>query len=221
MVSVLNSSPATQTLVLTGQTEEENNEDDPFTSSNIEVYSTHVHTAYSLVLARVPYTIPKAIYMYFNQQDTSCCPKSHICVAFNQDTSPIGILTLVCPNVFMLERFHSGSQEPGIETLFKLLLHMQASCEFVPVVASRSVLTRLHRSEVLVKQWGPPIGNQYYRSIMPDFPISICGNCNKVSGLISILLLSCLQLALLYGYYLMYIHTYSSIIIKSVHAMQL
>ena len=33
----------------------------------------------------------------------------------------------------------------------------------------------------MVKEWGAPIGNQYYRSLMPDFPISLCGSCNKVS----------------------------------------
>ena len=53
--------------------------------------------------------------------------------------------------------------------------------EFSPVKVSRLVLTRLHRSEVMVKEWGAPIGNQYYRSLMPDFPISLCGSCNKVS----------------------------------------
>ena len=54
--------------------------------------------------------------------------------------------------------------------------------EFSPVKVSRLVLTRLHRSEVMVKEWGAPIGNQYYRSLMPDFPISLCGSCNKVSS---------------------------------------
>ena len=49
------------------------------------------------------------------------------------------------------------------------------------VEVGRLVLTRLHRSEVMVKEWGAPIGNQYYRSLMPDFPISLCGSCNKVS----------------------------------------
>ena len=49
------------------------------------------------------------------------------------------------------------------------------------MVVGRAVLTRLHRSEVVVKRWGVPIGNQYYRSVMPDFPISLCGTCNKVS----------------------------------------
>ena len=57
----------------------------------------------------------------------------------------------------------------------------QASSEFQPVVVGRAVLTSLHRSEVMVKRWGAPIGNQYYRSIMPEFPISLCANCNKVS----------------------------------------
>ena len=57
----------------------------------------------------------------------------------------------------------------------------QESGEFHPVVVGRAVLTRLHRSEVVVKRWGAPIGNQYYRSVMPDFPISLCRTCNKVS----------------------------------------
>ena len=57
----------------------------------------------------------------------------------------------------------------------------QGGNEFQPVEVGRSVLTRLHRSEVMVKEWGAPIGNQYYRSVMPDFPISLCGSCNKVS----------------------------------------
>ena len=41
---------------------------------------------------------------------------------------------------------------------------------------------RLHRSEVTVKKWPAPIGNQYYHSVMTDFPISQCNNCNKVSS---------------------------------------
>ena len=52
--------------------------------------------------------------------------------------------------------------------------------EFSPVVVGRKVLENLHRTEVLVKKWGPPIGNQYYRSILPDVSITICSNCNKV-----------------------------------------
>ncbi|CAI8057296.1 Intraflagellar transport protein 122 homolog [Geodia barretti] len=57
----------------------------------------------------------------------------------------------------------------------------EGGSEFCPVEVGRSALTGLHRSEVMVKEWGTPIGNQYYRSVMPDFPISLCGSCNKVS----------------------------------------
>jgi len=62
------------------------------------------------------------------------------------------------------------------------VLCVQASTEFQPAVVGREVLSRLHRTEVVVKKWGAPIGNQYYRSLMPDFPISLCSNCNKVRG---------------------------------------
>jgi hypothetical protein len=41
------------------------------------------------------------------------------------------------------------------------------------VVVSRKVLEGLHHTEVLVKKWSPPIGNQYYRSILPDVSITI------------------------------------------------
>ena len=43
------------------------------------------------------------------------------------------------------------------------------------------MLEKLHRTEVLIKKWGPPIGNQYYKSIMPDVTITMCDNCKKVS----------------------------------------
>jgi len=52
--------------------------------------------------------------------------------------------------------------------------------DFVPVVVGRSVLESLHHSEVLVKKLGAPLGNQYYRSIIPDISITICSSCNKM-----------------------------------------
>ena len=55
------------------------------------------------------------------------------------------------------------------------------SDKFVPVVYSRSHLVALHRMEVIIKRWGPPVGNQYYKSIMPDMHITLCPGCNKVS----------------------------------------
>ena len=49
-------------------------------------------------------------------------------------------------------------------------------------MVGRAMLESLHRSEVIVKKWGPPIGNQYYRSFMPDVSITLCSNCNKVGS---------------------------------------
>ena len=48
------------------------------------------------------------------------------------------------------------------------------------MVVGRSVLEFMHRMEVIVKKWGPPLGNQYYRSLIPDVSITLCSNCNKV-----------------------------------------
>jgi hypothetical protein len=30
-------------------------------------------------------------------------------------------------------------------------------------------------------KWPPPLGNQYYRNLLPDVPIANCPTCNKVS----------------------------------------
>jgi hypothetical protein len=63
------------------------------------------------------------------------------------------------------------------------LLLTQGASEFTPVVVGRNlVLEGLHHTEVLVKKWSPPIGNQYYRSILPDVSITICSTCNKASA---------------------------------------
>ena len=54
--------------------------------------------------------------------------------------------------------------------------------EFVPVVVDRETLQAMHRTEVIVKKWGAPIGNQYYQSLIPDISIAICRNCSQVRG---------------------------------------
>lgn len=54
------------------------------------------------------------------------------------------------------------------------------SDEFVAVVCGRRALESLHRLEVIVKKWGAPIGNQYYKSVMPDVNITVCPSCNKM-----------------------------------------
>ena len=65
------------------------------------------------------------------------------------------------------------------------LFFLQGGGDFDPVVVGRSVLESPHHSEVLVKQLGAPLGNRYYRFIIPDFPITICSSCNKVYYLYS------------------------------------
>lgn len=55
--------------------------------------------------------------------------------------------------------------------------------EFVPVVCGRQVLESLHRMEVIIKKWGPPIGNQYFKSVIPDVNLTVCRSCNKVTVL--------------------------------------
>ena len=47
-------------------------------------------------------------------------------------------------------------------------------------MCGRKVLESLHRMEVIVKRWGPPIGNQYFKSVMPDINLTVCPSCNKV-----------------------------------------
>ena len=48
------------------------------------------------------------------------------------------------------------------------------------MVVDRETLQAMHRTEVIVKKWGAPIGNQYYQSLIPDISIAICRNCNQV-----------------------------------------
>ena len=50
------------------------------------------------------------------------------------------------------------------------------------MVVDRETLQAMHRTEVIVKKWGAPIGNQYYQSLIPDISITICRNCNQVRG---------------------------------------
>lgn len=61
-----------------------------------------------------------------------------------------------------------------------MLSFTQNSDEFVPVVCGREVLESLHRMEVIIKKWGPPIGNQYFKSVMPEISVTVCSSCNKV-----------------------------------------
>lgn len=72
--------------------------------------------------------------------------------------------------------------KPLVTSLFHACVYVciQDAGDFVPVKVSIHTLESLHRTEVLIKQWGAPIGNQYYKSVLPDVPLTLCDNCNKV-----------------------------------------
>ncbi|XP_040851170.1 intraflagellar transport protein 122 homolog isoform X3 [Ochotona curzoniae] len=53
----------------------------------------------------------------------------------------------------------------------------QGGSEFVPIVVSRSVLRSMSRRDVLIKRWPPPLQWQYFRSLLPDAPITMCPSC--------------------------------------------
>ena len=96
----------------------------------------------------------------------------HTCI------SPSLPLTLSLPP--FLSPFSLPLPPPPSPLLLSLSQGGMHSEDLCPVVVGGSVLAGLHRAEVIVKQWGVPIGNQYYRSVMTDFPILLCVNCNKV-----------------------------------------
>nr|XP_034962439.1 intraflagellar transport protein 122 homolog isoform X2 [Zootoca vivipara] len=53
----------------------------------------------------------------------------------------------------------------------------QGGSEFVPVVVNRAVLGSMSRRDVLVKRWPKPLQWQYFRSLLPDNPITMCPFC--------------------------------------------
>lgn len=64
--------------------------------------------------------------------------------------------------------------------LLSLLALQQGGSEFVPIVVSRSVLRSMSRRDVLIKRWPPPLQWQYFRSLLPDAPITMCPSCFQV-----------------------------------------
>lgn len=45
------------------------------------------------------------------------------------------------------------------------------------IIASRSVLKQLKKSEVLIGERRPPLGYSYYRNLVPDMNVSMCSSC--------------------------------------------
>ena len=54
------------------------------------------------------------------------------------------------------------------------------STEYAPVTVDREILRSLTYSEVFIRYWPPPLRNQYYKSLMPDLPITSCPSCYQL-----------------------------------------
>lgn len=63
-----------------------------------------------------------------------------------------------------------------------LYLPMQEGGEFVPVKVDREILKSIPKNEVIIKNWGHRGGNQYYKVLLPEVPITICKQCQQVSN---------------------------------------
>ncbi|XP_025019210.1 intraflagellar transport protein 122 homolog isoform X2 [Python bivittatus] len=53
----------------------------------------------------------------------------------------------------------------------------QGGSEFVPVIVNRAILKSMSRRDVLIKRWSKPLQWQYFRSLLPDNPITMCSFC--------------------------------------------
>ena len=51
----------------------------------------------------------------------------------------------------------------------------------MPVEVDREILKSLPRSEVIVKNWGCRAGNQYYKVLLPEVPLTVCKECQQVN----------------------------------------
>ncbi|XP_059169667.1 intraflagellar transport protein 122 homolog [Physella acuta] len=54
------------------------------------------------------------------------------------------------------------------------------SDEFQPVVVNKSTLQTMSRSDVYILKWPKPLRYQFFRSLLPDVPITLCSSCNKL-----------------------------------------
>ena len=58
----------------------------------------------------------------------------------------------------------------------------QEGGEFIPVKVDREILKSIPKSEVIIKNWGPRGGNQYYKLLLPEVQITLCKQCQQVSN---------------------------------------
>jgi len=52
------------------------------------------------------------------------------------------------------------------------------------VRVDREILKSLPKSEVIIKKWGQRAGNQYYKVLLPEVPMTLCKECQQVSFLL-------------------------------------
>ncbi|RUS86065.1 hypothetical protein EGW08_006158 [Elysia chlorotica] len=54
------------------------------------------------------------------------------------------------------------------------------SDEFQPVIVNKPTLQTMSRSDVFILKWPKPLRYQFFRSLLPDVPITTCSSCNKL-----------------------------------------
>lgn len=62
------------------------------------------------------------------------------------------------------------------------IMYTQEGGEFIPVKVDREILKSIPKSEVIIKNWGPRGGNQYYKLLLPEVQITLCKQCQQVSN---------------------------------------
>nr|XP_020668848.1 intraflagellar transport protein 122 homolog isoform X1 [Pogona vitticeps] len=80
-------------------------------------------------------------------------------------------------NVQTMRLLYKGDEIEGEDPFTAKLSFEQGGSEFVPVVVNRAVLRSMSRRDVLVKRWPKPLQWQYFRSLLPDNPITMCPFC--------------------------------------------
>jgi len=65
------------------------------------------------------------------------------------------------------------------------LITYDPNSDFEPVVASRDLLRRLSRDQVLIRRWPKPLRFQFYRNLVAEVAVAMCDSCFRVSDVIS------------------------------------
>ncbi|BFZ08413.1 hypothetical protein BsWGS_11452 [Bradybaena similaris] len=74
-----------------------------------------------------------------------------------------------------------GDEQPEDEDPFAARLRsISDNHEFTPVVVNRTTLKSLSRSEVYVLKWSRPLRYQFFKTLLPDVPVTFCSTCNKL-----------------------------------------